>query len=880
MTALTWVAGLLRRRRARLLATAIGVALAVALVASLGAFLSSTTAKMTQRAIGRVAVDWQVELAPGAAVSPALSRVTAFPGVRGAEAVGFASTPGLQAIARATVQTTGAGQVVGLPDGYASAFPGEIRVLSGSGSGVLLAQQTAANLHARPGDTVVIARAGRRPASVRVDGVVDLPQADSLFQTVGAAPGSQPQAPPDNVVLLPRAVFDRIETTAHMQIHVRLDHHLPASPAAAFDRVAGEARNLELRLAGAGRVGDNLGSALDGARQDALYAQLLFLFLGVPGAIIAGLLTVAVAGLGAQRRRHEQALLRTRGAATRQLVRIAAAETLLAGGLGVALGLGGALLIGHLSFGTASFGAGPVAAALWAAGSAAGGLAVAAAAIALPAWHDARALTVTGQRAHAGRARRAPAWQRWWLDLLALAGAGLVYWQASQNGYQLVLVPEGVPQVSVDWLALLAPALGWIGGGLFVYRLADLALRRGRIPLARLLRPLAGPLSPTVVSSIARERRLLARALTLVALTAAFAASTSVFNATYNQQSEVDARLTNGADVTAVVSPGAGVGPAAGAALRSVAGVASVEPLQHRYAYVGADLQDLYGVRPRTIAAAGRLQDSWFAGGSASALIHTLAARPDGVLVSQETVRDYQLAPGDLLRLRLQDARTHAYVTVPFHYVGVGKEFPTAPRDSFLVANASYIARMTGSDAVGTFLIQTDGAGPASVARGVRASLGPAATVTDIVDQRRVVGSNLTAVELSGLTRVELAVALILVIGATGLTLAVSFRERRRTFAIIGALGARRAQLGGFVWGESLFVAAGGLLCGAAGAAALSVMLVKILTGVFDPPPDVLSIPWGYLLATAGAAAVAVIAAGAITLRALTRPAIQELRDL
>ena len=36
-------------------------------------------------------------------------------------------------------------------------------------------------------------------------------------------------------------------------------------------------------------------------------------------------------------------------------------------------------------------------------------------------------------------------------------------------------------------------------------------------------------------------------------------------------------------------------------------------------------------------------------------------------------------------------------------------------------------------------------------------------------------------------------------------------------------------------------------------------MLVKVLTGVFDPPPDALAVPWGYLaaLAAVGVAAVA-----------------------
>lgn len=40
---------------------------------------------------------------------------------------------------------------------------------------------------------------------------------------------------------------------------------------------------------------------------------------------------------------------------------------------------------------------------------------------------------------------------------------------------------------------------------------------------------------------------------------------------------------------------------------------------------------------------------------------------------------------------------------MPFHYVGVVREFPTAPSDSFLVANAEYVADATGSDAVGAF---------------------------------------------------------------------------------------------------------------------------------------------------------------------------------
>ncbi|MEO7198029.1 MAG: FtsX-like permease family protein, partial [Solirubrobacterales bacterium] len=719
--------------------------------------------------------------------------------------------------------------------------------------------------------------------------VVELPAADSLFQKVGAPVGAQLQAPPDNVLLLPPATFQKVEgplaaaraDLLRTQVHLTLDHAaLPASPSAAFTDVSGQALNLEAKLSGAALVGNNLGTALDGARGDALYAQILFLFLGVPGAILAGLITAQIASAGAERRRRDQGLLRTRGASTAQLVRIALAETALAGGLGVAVGLATALAIGQVAFGTASFGAGGVAAMLWATGAGLAGLIIAAAAIALPAWREARSLTVAGARRPVGRENRQPWWMRARLDLIALAGAGLVYWQASRNGYQLVLAPEGVPQVQVNWYALLAPVFGWIGGGLLAYRLAELILTRGRHPLGRILRPFTGELSATVAATMTRQRRLLARAMTLVALTVAFAGSTAIFNSTYSQQAEVDARLSNGADVTVTESPSANVGPSTGAQLAATPGVSSVEPLQHRFAYVGSDLQDLYGVNPATIGAAGQLQDGWFQGGTADQLLSTLAAKPDSILVSAETVKDFQLHPGDLLRLRLQDGLTKKYKTVQFHYAGIAKEFPTAPLDSFLVANSSYIAQRTGSDAVGSFLIQTDGTSSTTVASRVSAQVGTSAKVTDIATSRMVIGTSLTAVELSGLTKVELAFALVLAAASTGLVLALGFSERRRAFAIASALGARSRQLGAFAWSEATFVTIGGLAFGGLIAAGLSIVLVKVLTGVFDPPPDTLSLPWAYLATVTAVAAIAVLTATTLTLRALRRPSIEALRDL
>ena len=887
MLSLSWLAGLAARRRGPLGAAAWGVAIAVALLASIGSFLSASKATMTTRAAADVAVDWQVQAQREGDPRAVLDAVDTAGGVTAAVRVDFAATSGLQATTAGSTQTTGPGVVIGIPDDYRRTFPRELRDLAGAGGGVLLAQQTAANLHAVPGDTITVGRAGLQSLDVRVDGVVDMPQADSFFQTVGAPLGAQPQAPPDNVVLIPadqwHNIFDGLAAArpelVHMQVHARLDHHLPTDPSAAYEAVAGRARNLEVKLAGAGLVGDNLAATLGAARSDALYAQILFLFLGVPGAVLAGLLTAAVAGAGAERRRKEQALLRARGATNQQLVRLSVVEAGAVGIVGAAVGLGFALILGKLAFGTFGFGATTTAAIGWATGAATTGLVIAGATIAVPAWRDARALTVSAGRRAVGRVVT-PRWVRYRVDLILLGAGALVFWLTGRGGYKLVLAPEGVPTISVSYWAFAGPALLWSGAGLLAWRIAELALGRGR-PLIRLVaRPISGSLAGTVAASMSRQRRSLARALMLVALTTAFAASTAVFNATYRQQAEVDARLTNGADVTVTESPGSLVGPAALAQLASVRGVHAVEPIQHRFAYVGADLQDLYGVRAGTIAGATKLQDAYFQGGTARELMATLATAPDSLLVSAETVKDFQLNRGDQLMLRLQDGRTKQFTTVAFHYAGIAKEFPTAPHDSFLVANADYIAKMTGSDAVGALLVDTAGTSPAVVADRVRGLVGAQAEVSDITTSRRVVGSSLTAVDLAGLTRVELGFALVLAAASTGLVLALGIAERRRTFAIASALGAKARQLGGFVWAEALFVTGGGLAAGAVGGWALSQMLVKVLTGVFDPPPAALAVPWAYLATVGGVAIAAVVIAAAGAIRATQRPAIAVIRDL
>jgi putative ABC transport system permease protein len=57
-------------------------------------------------------------------------------------------------------------------------------------------------------------------------------------------------------------------------------------------------------------------------------------------------------------------------------------------------------------------------------------------------------------------------------------------------------------------------------------------------------------------------------------------------------------------------------------------------------------------------------------------------------------------------------------------------------------------------------------------------------------------------------------------------------------------------------------------------------MLVSVLTGVFDPPPAALTVPWAYLAGTAVIAIGAILSGAIWSARTAQRPAIETIRDL
>lgn len=877
MRTLRWIAGLVRRRPIELVTAGLSVALAVALVASLGAFVTQSRSQLTVRAAASVPVDWQVQITAHGTQASIAKSVAKVPDVRGSELISFAKVSALESATTGGVRQTGAAYIVSMPASYAATFPGELRSLVGARSGILLLQQTAANLAAAPGDTFTV----RKPdgqTHLAVDGVVEMPAADSFFQVVGLAPGAGATAPPDNVVLVPPAQFKAIvgSSTVVEQLHIGFTHGgLPADPQTAALLVQGRANHLQADVAGGALIGDNLGTALSAAGEDARYADLLFLLLGLPALVLAVVVAALAMSLRSDRRRRELALLRLRGATTASILRLLGAEAGVTATIGVALGIP----LAYLAIGLA-LPAGTSMDAQWTVAAGLGGLLLA---LGVQTAGVVRILMGRSRTGIAAEAARTPNTAAPWplragLDVILLVIAAFAFFLTSRNGYQVVLAPEGVPSTQVNYAALAGPALAWPGLAILVWRLTAWAMGRRT---GRWSRSGTSSAPELVAAAVRQRRRVIARGAAGLAVSLGLVMSTAVFASTYDAQARVDVALTVGSDVAVVEPSGSSVPPSAGAALTHGAGVRAVEPLLYRFAYVGPDLQDIYGVQASTFARVAPLQNAFVPGSTITDTLRTLGSTPDGVLLSAETLHDYQLHVGDLIRIRLQTGTDQAYRSVAFHVVGQVTEWPTAPKDSFIVANADYLARTTGSDAVGTFLVKTDN--PTRTAASLTSLLGTTgAKIHDISSERSHVtsASGLAATDLTGLSRIELAFGALMALACSGLALLGGILERRRALVLLAVLGASARQRGRFLAAE----AKGLVICGVAGGitigGVISYMLVKILTGIFDPPPDHATIPWTFLVALLIVVTSVTVAVVSLFGRIAAKAGPAELRDL
>jgi putative ABC transport system permease protein len=888
-------AGLLRAP-GRTLVRVIVLAAAVSLLGAMLLFVGHSLRTMTGSAIRSVPVDWQGPVTSYADARSVAAGVAGQAGVQQASPTATAPFAAASHTGPAGTANAGSGSILAVPDGYL-AHINTFRLLQGflRPDAVVLDQQLAATLQARIGDTVTLTpRPGARPRPFPVSGVALITAPDVVFQPLNPLLGPAPAQPPANAAIMPLATFATTlarslpvigqagagstaagasgasavpgaQTGVQWQVQAQLDPHgLGSTPGQALTRAGQTAHRVERSLPGQVQFVDNLSDQLNTAAGDALYAETLYIMLAVPGALVAlGLAYLAALGT-VERDRRDLGLLRARGARRRDLLVVALAESSLIGLISGVIGAGVAFAAVSLLI-TGGVGLTPARAAV---------IVVACVALAIAGAAAARlGATSSVWRASVSDSRRSvrrdakPLWQRLYLDLVALGLSGLIYWLTASTGFSAVVNPDSNPTLSLSVYMFFAPALLWIGATLLLVRL------RGRALAWIARRAAGGPARSTrtfLLVSAGRRGAAINRGLIVVGLLLAFGVNLGIFTATYDQQTAVDAQLTLGADITVTAPPGVTAQRGLAAKIAAVPGVEGVSAIDHSYAYVGSDLQDTFGINPSTITRATTLRDSYFLGAGAQATIDRLRATPDGILVSKETIGDYQLKLGDLLNLRVLDHRTGRFRVVRFHVAGVVQEFPSAPRDSFMVANLSYL--QAADHAGGPSVVFAKSADPAGTAAAVAQATRADGTIVKNIDQEaQQTVSSITTIDLRGISQIEEAFTVGLVAAAMALFVALAVIERRHEFATMAAVGATLRSISSFVWSEAALVLIVGLVLAAGLGLLLALMLVAMLQHVFDPPPEQLAIPWTYLAELAGAAVLATSLAVAIAARRLRR---------
>jgi putative ABC transport system permease protein len=871
----------LARAPGRTLVRVLTLGAAVGLLAAMLLFVGHSLAAMTGSAVRSVPLDWQGPVASYRAATTVAQGVRHQPGVAEAAATATAPFAGVEhASASAGTIHAGGGAVLAVPPGYLSHID-TFRFLRGSlrSGGIVLDQQLAATLQAQPGDTITLTpRRGARPVRLPVSGVALVTAPDQLFQPLNPLLGPAPAQPPANIAILPLATFvARIapalptlasatgtaavpgaQTGTQWQVQAQVARPaLHGGPAKALQQATQLRNRVERTLPGRIVFVDNLGDSLNAAAGDALYAETLYIMLAVPGALIAlGLAYLAALGT-AERDRRDLALLRARGARRRDLVWLATLESLALGLLAGPLGTGLAFVALKLAGTAAGAGSGRV-------------LATLAISVCLAALGAAAARVAAGLvafRASIGEARRSvrratsPLWQRLYLDLIAFAAAGLVYWLTARTGFSAVVNPDSNPTLSLSVYMFLGPALLWLGATLLLIRLRGGAIvwLTGRLTNGR-----ARTTRGFLLASASRRGAAINRGLLVLGLLLAFGVNLGIFTATYDQQARVDAQLTLGADVVATAPAGTLARTSLLGRIAHLRGVAGVSAIDHAYAYVGPDLQDTFGIDPATLTRATSLRDSYFLGGTAAETMDRLRKTRDGVLVSKETITDYSLNIGDLLRLRVLDHTTGRFRIAPFHVVGIVQEFPSAPKDSFMVTNVAYLRAVTHDPGPNVVFVRASG-DPDVLAHHLAAVTAHFGTsVKSIRQQTAQTVSSITTVDLRGISRIEDIFIIVLAAAAMALFLTVSLAERRHELATMTALGASLRRAAAFLWSEAALVLVAAIALAAVLGWLLAEMLVAMLQHVFDPPPDRLAVPWGFLAGLGGAALAGCLVAAAL----------------
>ena len=727
------------------------------------------------------------------------------------------------------------------------------------------------------GDTATITLPCGSELTLPISGIVDLSRARALFSSRRAANLEAFLYMPNAVILDPAAFADtimpaftraattrgeRVKSPPVREVDIGVDRVLlNAEPGVALAQTQRIAADIAALAGGQDFILDNISNTLAVARDDAGVAKRMFIFLGLPGAMLAAMLAAYAGVVLGHTQRRERAILRIRGATRGDLLVMLALRvggiTVVGAVVGVGMGYAAAAMaIGRATLLRGSPGSLVLSGAL---GAVMGLLATGS------------ALYLTGRRSidreiNEDRAQlwhRVPAWRCYGFDLAGLTAVLLAtVMVVSTSGFQGVPGSVYVGRAVQLPLALLFLPIGaWVAGSFLGGRLFASALARPKAanpdrPFALLYR-----------TSITLRAWSLAEAAIILGLIVALGTSLAVFAASYDGAKAADARYVVGSDLRITPDPAGGRtfhnDDASGFVVNGVTAVIPVVYGAHNVILRSdrtSDIANLAALDPVAFSQIAPLDDSHFSDRSSAAALQALADDPNAILLSTQMSQFLRAPVGTRLRVLLARG-TPVQTEVDLQIIGLFDRLPGFPDGADALMNLSRVMQAVPSAEPVFFLARTTDLTDATLSLATTA-IHAAAGQTVRIDTRLTALAkdqfSLAALNVDGLLRLDSGFSLAM--GAVTVAIFVFglLLQRRREYVTLRALGMQPAAIRTEIAAEAETAAMAGYAVGVPVGLVMASYLTRVLRPLFvlNPPflVDIGSI--GLVLASVLAAAV------------------------
>lgn len=783
-------------------------------------------------------------------------QIAELPGVANASALSIADL-GPASLRASSVTAEGPAKIFGFDDEYAR-DDSTISITEGAlaGDGAVLSAEAATALGISIGDITTVVLPDDTTLDLPVTGVADLSRSRSLFSSRRGGDLETFIYTPNAVIVSPATFADsvfpayeraitagagRLKNPPIREVDIAVDRDaLAAAPATALVETEHIASDVMSVAEGQDYLLDNISNTLGVAVGDAAAAKRLFVFLGVPGAVLAAMLAAYAGNVLAEAQRREHATLRIRGAGRRHLLRMLALRTALITGVGALVGLvagfaaAGAIL-GRTSLeraSTASLATSAVVGTL-------GGFVV-----------TGFALYATGRRSidreiNEDRRRldeRAPLWRRARLDLVAtgvlVVGTVLALRSGAFDG-----TPGSVyfgRSVELDLPLLVLPLAAWLAGSLLAARVLSALLSRAR-PTST---PHIGPPGPELFRrSVGRRPWAISNGAIVASLIVALATCLAAFTASYDAAKVDDARYANGADIRVTPSPTAEqVYGVQDAGTFAADGVDTPTPVIYGLSNVilrsnrTSDPANLAALDPAAFATTAPVDHQ------AARLLEEIDADPTAVLVSLEMADYLQVQEGDTIHVLLARA-TPDQVEIDAQVTGLFERLPGFPEGVDAVMSIETHTEQVPDKAPDFFLASVGGSDSQSLNSAVDAlRQGPAAADGFQIDTRETLldrdQSSLAALNIAGLVDLDSGFALAMATVAIAIFVFGLLLQRRREYVTLRAQGLESRTVRSLITAEAATVAVGGAAAGLLIGAAMGYYFVAVLRPLFVLAPD------------------------------------------